>query len=433
MSGYGADVCVDSVWARKPLLSARASNRNLPVLSDSYYRNGELHDDLSAFFRARRSVGLTAVSPVADVPLKEQNDLVGETMKMSTLLLVGACTAPILCAQQVGRPIVDLKTAIKIEVPMTRRATQSRGAVCDGAGNVYTRQLESGMNDHQQRAALPIRKITPEGSLVGSFRVLDAFANNLTGKGVDVMGKGIFVTTDGRVFQTADVHGDVFVVEFSPEGSVKAKTKLATGLRTQPWLLAVFKSGEYLLTATTGKDNLTPFTAVFAADGRLVKKIYEPEDEEARQKASPADWDSHPIGVIGGADFVRFGDVAAGSDGNIYLLHGTASPALVYVISPGGDVVRKLRIDAGDPDLLARSIKFYAGRLAIEFDRWFDFDTHQNLIKVTDLEGNSIADYRMRPVVGNHSLYLAGYGSEGFTFMPYENEDKLYLVKAKLP
>lgn len=241
------------------------------------------------------------------------------------------------------------------------------------------------------------------------------------------------MTADGKVFQAADAQGEVFVVEFAQDGSVKAKTKLATTSYTQSWLLAVFKSGEYLLTATTGEDNLTPFTAVFAADGRLVKKIYEPDDEEARQKALPSDWGPRTIGSIGGADFVSKGDVAAGSDGNLYLLHGTASPALVYVISPAGEVLRKLRIDAGDSELLARSIKSYAGRLAIEFDRGFNFDTHQNLIKVTDLKGTSIAAYRMPPVVGTHSLYLAGYGPEGFTFLPYENEDKLYLVRAKLP
>lgn len=96
-------------------------------------------------------------------------------------------------------------------------------------------------------------------------------------------------------------------------------------------------------------------------------------------------------------------------------------------------MVRKLRIDAGDPDLLTRSIKFYSGRLAVEFDRWFNFDSHQNVIKVTDLEGSPIADYRIRPVEANHALYLAGYGPGGFTFVPYENEDSLYLIKARLP
>lgn len=352
-------------------------------------------------------------------------------MKVPVVLLAGVCgLTSALCAQQAS--VRDLKADAKIEVAAMGRGWQSGGGKCDGAGNVYVRRIDAGMEPGQERAALPIRKISPDGKLVKSFRVLDAFQDILTGKGVDVVGKGVFVTTEGRVFQTGDAHGETFVVEFAQDGSVKAKTKLATPFYTQQWRLAVFKSGEYLLTATTGLDNLTPFTAVFAADGRLVKKIDEPEDEEARRRASPSDWDD-PIGVIGGVEFVRYADVASGSDGNVYLLHGTASPALVYVISPAGDVVRKLRIDAGDPELLARSIKFYAGRLAIEFDRWFNFDIHQNLIKVTDLEGNSIADYRMRPVEGMHALYLAGYSSEGFTFIPYENEKEFYLVKAKLP
>src|SRR5450755_942935 len=339
-------------------------------------------------------------------------------MRLQLVRLIVLCgVASVLSAQQISSPIVDLKACTKIEVPLTGRATQSRGGICDGAGNVYLRRIAS-EKPGQDRAALPIRKISPEGNLIGSFRVLDAFENLGNSEGVDVIGKGVFASTEGRVFQVAHARGDVFVVEFAQDGSVKTKTKLETPLYTQPWLLAVFKSGEYLLTATTGIDSLIPYTAVFSSDGRLVRKIYEPEDEEARQRSSAADRGPRPVGVVGsaGGDFSRYGDVAAGSDGNIYLLHETASPALVYGISPTGEVLRKLRIEAGDPDLVARSIKFYAGRLAVEFDRWFDFDTHQNVIKVTDLEGNSMADYRMRPVVGTHSLYLAGYGPEGFTF-----------------
>jgi hypothetical protein len=255
-------------------------------------------------------------------------------MKVPFIVLAGVCgIARMLCAQQLPTSIVDLKETVKIDVPTTHSGTQSRGGVCDGAGNLYVRRNES-EKPSQERAALPIQKISPEGNLAGSFRVLDALPNTRTDGGVDVVGRSVFATTDGRVFQAAIARDGVFVVEFAPDGTVKAKTKLATGPATPPWLLAVFKSGEYLLTATTGIDNLTPFTAVFSTDGRLVKTIYEPEDEEARRKASPTDWKSRPIGTVGGADFVSKGDVAAGSDGNVYLLHGTASPALVYVISP---------------------------------------------------------------------------------------------------
>ena len=39
----------------------------------------------------------------------------------------------------------------------------------------------------------------------------------------------------------------------------------------------------------------------------------------------------------------------------------------------------------------------------------------------------------IRPVVGNNALHLAGYGSKGFTFVPYKTDGDLYLVKASLP
>jgi hypothetical protein len=81
----------------------------------------------------------------------------------------------------------------------------------------------------QERAALPIRKISPEGSLVESFRVLGAFAHDRTVGGIDVMGRSVFATADCRVFQAAIGNDGVFVVEFAPDGTVKAKTKLATG------------------------------------------------------------------------------------------------------------------------------------------------------------------------------------------------------------
>jgi hypothetical protein len=89
------------------------------------------------------------------------------------------------------------------------------------------------------------------------------------------------------VYQAATVGDDVYVVEFAPNSSVKTRKKLDVGSRhfTSLTRLAVFSSGEYLLVGESGKMGHVPFTAVFAADGRLMKEIYEPEDEEARQKA----------------------------------------------------------------------------------------------------------------------------------------------------
>lgn len=170
---------------------------------------------------------------------------------------------------------------------------------------------------------------------------------------------------------------------------------------------------------------------MFAADGRLVKKIFESEDEEARQKAEGGDEKYALNGMAWGNAFVLAkADVAAGPDGNVYLLHGT-SPALIYVISPAAEVVRKLRIATEDPDREASSIKSYASRLAIGFD-WVG-NAPESLIKVTDLKGNSIAEYEIEEGAGDSSPILACYGSKGLTLIPRVAETKLHLLEANLP
>jgi len=357
-------------------------------------------------------------------------------MKMPTLLLASLCsTAPALCAQQAAAPVVSLKTTtINLAQPPFAGPYWLQGKpACDAAGNVYTRPSDGATTrDPKRIARLPVQEVNPAGATVRNFRGADAFP--------DGWGMGAAVGPDSAVYQIvgANRQADIYVVEYAPDGSVKAKTRLETGLRRQPGLpdLALFKSGEYLVTGTTGKDGhfRTPYTAVFAADGRLVKEIYEPEDEEARQKAELGDLDYAPDRV--GNHFVSMGDATTGSDGNVYVLRRTprGSLTLIYVISPVGDVVRKLRIDAGDNDLVARSIRSYAGRLAVGFGSRTEAGPYR--IKVVDLQGSSVADYSVaypEAFVGDEGLDLACYDSAGLTLVPDSTEFKSYMLRAKLP
>lgn len=345
-------------------------------------------------------------------------------MKAPTaVLLASLCgVAPALCAQQTAPPTVSLTAISKVEMPVSRPTVTIGRAACDGVGNVYTRQLDAEASKEKLNLRkLPIREIAPAGNVTGNFKITDAALE-------EVVGRGVFVSRDRRIYQAALARGDVYVVEFAQNGSIVAKTRLeVTRGSVMPWHLAVFDSGEFLLVGETGKDGRDPYTAVFAADGRLLKSIYEPEDEEARRRAEAGESEYAPPNV--GNRFVSFGDVAAGSDGDVYLLRGT-SPALVYVISPKAGVVRKLRIDVGDPNLTARSIKSYAGRLAVQFDGSTGSD--QYLVKVIDTRGNLIGDYGVGGIEVN-PLVLACYDSEGLTMISEAAHSKLYLVKAKLP
>jgi hypothetical protein len=325
-----------------------------------------------------------------------------------------------MVAQQSVIPVVRVKAASKGQKPATRSAIADR-AMCDEAGNVYS------LPPNVDVFEASIQEITPNAQLASRF---PAEANTFFVRGQDVY---TLVWLKG---------GGLYVTEFGQDGQLDGRTKLELPFFVKILHLAVFKSGEYLvagLTETTSENAphlSTPFTAVFATDGRLVKKIYEPEDEDARQRAEGED--PQYFMCCSGNEFTGWNaDVTFGSDGNVYLLHGFANfatrtlPLLIYVISPKGDVVRKLQIDPGNPELIPSSIKFHAGHLAVGF-HWLN-DVPQSLIKVIDVEGNSISDYIVEESADDADPILACYNSEGFTLVPRRAGSTPYLLTAKQP
>lgn len=345
-----------------------------------------------------------------DVTLNMPEKPGDETMKIPVFLLAGLCSAaPTLCAQQGAA--VNIK-ASRVELPLTHPAQLIDRVACDGQGNIYARAWAG---DGSLTSRLPIQEITPDGALTRSFRATEEPQDGATAK-------GIFVSGAGRIYETATTARGIYIVEFATDGSVKLRTKLEADPRlVDPWQLAAFESGGYLLSGLTGKQHRTPFTAVFDENGKLVRQIYEPEDEAARQSAENGDREYTRSNA--GNNFVGLGDVAAGSDGNVYLLRGT-SQSVVYVISPAGSVLRKLRVDAGDGRFAVRSIRSYGDRLA------FGFTGPTALVMVTDPRGVSIAKYAMdrRPP---DLPVLACYDSKGFTFVTAYAEKELYLLKAR--
>ena len=352
-------------------------------------------------------------------------------MKLYVITLAVACgLAAMLCAQDTGTQVVSLRSTTIGVMPMSHPAW-IESAACDGAGNVYLRPLGTYPGFNEKHYQAPVQKITPQMNVAAKFQIADAFPDGEAGP---------FSVQDGRLFVLAETRQGLFVVEFAADGSVKAKTKLRTDAYVQALHLAVFNSGEYLVVGVTGKptvtstgpDLRTPFTGVFAADGHLIKKVYEPEDEEARQRAEGLDPGYDPPGVANSGNlFVYYSaDVTAGSDGNVYLLHGGPSH-LIYVISPTGDVLRKFGIDTADPDFKTNSIKFYDGRLVIGFD-WLSH-VPPGLVKVVDLKGNSVADYKIAEITADSSPLLACYNAAGLTLIPRGADTTLHLLNVKLP
>src|SRR5579863_8871489 len=306
-------------------------------------------------------------------------------MKFGMILLVALFVIPLTTRAQnsvAATPMVSPPSAVSSRLQITAStkvpsvgSTLVGSAKCDDDGNIYARTEHPG-DDNYDGTKAPVQKIKPDGSVVESYKVTDA--------GTDISAMDFFVSGDGKVYEDAWTQEGKFVhvLEFSGDGSLKTNIPLDPENSIYPYQIAVFRSGEFLVSGLHGLHLQTPITAVFDAKGKLIKNIYEPEDEESRQKAEAGD--AAFISDSGyGNYYASHGDVALGSDGNAYLLRAV-SPALIYVISPKGEAIRKMRIESRDPGWVARTIRPASGRLAVSFAQRGYLD---GIIRVVDLEG----------------------------------------------
>ena len=76
-----------------------------------------------------------------------------------------------------------------------------------------------------------------------------------------------------------------------------------------------------------------------------------------------------------------------------------ANPAIFYVISAGGEVVRRFTVDPGDSSMWPFTMQLYKNRIAILFG-----DTQKGgmIMKVADLEGHEIVTYDLPPSGREH-------------------------------
>jgi len=286
---------------------------------------------------------------------------------------------------------------------------------CDDSRNVYA-LLVARDASAQVRNAPPVTKLTPNAKIAGTFTVTDHYPN------LRVL--DFFVTGDGRVFQAAysDTEGRDYVVLPS------AKAVQLESDSFLPYQIVVFTTGDFLLSGIRGADKMRPYTAVFNSAGKLITSIYEAEDAELKQKTE--DSKTHVAFSNApqyGNSFVTSGDAVLGSDGNAYLLRA-GDPALIYVISNKGEVLRKLKVAAPSPGLVAERLKASSGNLAVIFlerdmNRGFSIITDDRGRVLSSIEGD---DLRMLPGL------LACYKNHDFTFIGFDDDGNPQINRAEL-
>jgi hypothetical protein len=294
------------------------------------------------------------------------------------------------------KPHSQLAVVETIKVPSERAQgfDTEEPSRCDVDGNFYLRV--------QEHVEPSIRRINAQGIQEVLFR-----PSSIPDLNVEYASY-FSVRENGEIDQLVfpSKSEDSYIVTFKSDGSYKSKVKLQPGFSFIPYQLATFPSGEWLVTGIRHDDDPNvhvkwPFTGIFSSDGTLLKQITLKDDEQIQKMAAAGDPAVVPKGRHDGDRTIRLGAAIAAGDGNVYVMR-KLSAFTVYAISPGGDVVRRFRIDPGNLDFEPLSMQVAGNRMAVLFLNKSAFSNNSNaesispkdvILKVVDLEGHELATY----------------------------------------
>ncbi len=267
---------------------------------------------------------------------------------------------------------------------------------CDDDGNGYFRFPSPGVY-------FDVARISPDGSQKATYRFSDD--PDLKGSSVQdfAIGEG------GTVYELVRDNG-YFIAEFSRDGKLERKTKLVSKAPLNLSQLAALPAGSFFVSGSlvgdkAGRGAGKPFNAIFDSNGNLVRRISFKNDAQSGKSPKAADrvGDSNPG--------TYYGQILFGSDGNLYVMRAV-SPAIVYVLSPSGNLVRTLRIQTSIKNARPFALMMEGGQLAVEFDVPDATDVSDAIIRVVDaLTGQTIVDYRTTRQLSS----VACYTRDGFT------------------
>jgi hypothetical protein len=252
---------------------------------------------------------------------------------------------------------------------------------CDEGGNIYLHTDES--------PVAAVHKISPTGERLVTF---DATSD--PNHKVDVASYFALEPGADALYQLVYPHEiSRYIFAFGPDGTFKSAIKLNPGFAFMPTKVAVFPSGQFLVSGLEYDADKTsamwPFTGIFDTNGKLLKELELEDDRTLHDMAASGDTRAAVAGNIHGNRAISNSEIEIGADGNAYLMRWT-NPTIFYAISPGGEIVRRFTVDPGGTEFWPFAMHIYKNRIAILFG---ERDTDKAVMKIVDLEGNAIETY----------------------------------------
>jgi hypothetical protein len=288
---------------------------------------------------------------------------------------------------------------------------------CDEQGRSYVKRIKGGPG-----MLGPLFRLSSKGVVEAEFDTSGAVINRYA------------VRPDGGVIMMRMDGGNKIIDNFAPDGTRESSVTLdRPPIAFFPSQLAVFHSGEILISGLQYHPGYKASTAIYDPAGHVVKQLVLDGDAEIERAIEAGD--AKDTRARQNTKAVDQSAAITGDDGLVYLMRAT-SPAPVYAISAAGDVIRKIMVKAptgtGLPHFGIRAVK---NRLAVQFSRSCDstgdFDSCRgSTYAVVDATtGQSLAAYE----AGNKELAgpIACYAPDPDRFFIFSDWHGLDIVEAE--
>ena len=324
------------------------------------------------------------------------------------IAFVGSCFSVSAQSADAGSPLklkVTGHTVIAGQAPTITYRTNR----CDSDGNVYI-PMYLGPEDPK-----PFVKVDSHGVVQQRFNTNYQDAASPADFTID---------PSGTVFELyRDSKGNPTIAKFNSKGNVDSKIVLGEQFFPEGEF-GVFKSGAIFVAVSEIKDRKRPFSAIFDVNGKLLKKITFEDDASVLDAINNHNESFVPSNQHYDSNAaIAFGTVTAGSDGNMYVLRHTV-PAIIYAVSPSGEVVRRLKVDSGEPSLLPTALFERDGQLAVEFTRWSPVgDISSRIVVVSGSTGEVVNKFDADDSIGTTMLCFEP--SNQFKFLGHAGKELL--------
>jgi len=312
--------------------------------------------------------------------------------------------------------VLQPQQTLNLRVHLGSNESLSNDSQCDSQGNTFATIFDPAEDQPGDRpllmfdsaGKLKARIATSRKSL--QLAPLDAFEPS-------------FLLPGGEVARLAWAKDAVFLVKFSTDGKLESRMALAAPAFT-PHYFVIFPEGEIFVSGLQ-RPKMKIFNALYAPDGRLLKRLSLPEDQAIDEAVRRGDIRYTPAAPISGNRAISAGRLRLGDDGNAYLMRST-SPAKVYVISASGELLRSLDLEPPDVGQTPRGMQLSKTRIAVEFcsDR-----CETTELAVFDANtGRKVSGFSHEQIFGSLSCFTEK--PEKFTFLTVNDDQNLERITA---